>query len=230
MATLWLLRHGQANFSGDSYDQLSPLGFAQARRFGEWLHAHETPVHRSFRGQLRRHRETLEALREHAPSVPEAEVLPGFDEYQFERVLRAYLALHPECPEYRIAAEGREPGPWIRVLHRALGAWAEHRLDHLDVEPFGDFTGRIGAALNQVLADAGPRERVLVVTSGGVISVILQAALGVPWRQAVRFNLALKNASLTELKYRDAGVLELHTFNALPHLAGPADRPMHTLV
>lgn len=230
MATLWLLRHGQANFSGDSYDQLSPLGFEQARRFGDWLTAHGTTVHRSFRGQLRRHRETLEALREQAPAVPDAEVLPGFDEYQFQRVLSAYLALHPECPEYRVAAEGREPGPWIRVLHRALGAWAEHRLDHLDVEPFADFTGRIGSALRAVLDAAEPRERVLIVTSGGVISAILQAALGVPWSQAVRFNLALKNASLTELKHREGSVLELHAFNALPHLAGPADRPLHTLV
>ena len=37
MATLHLIRHGQANFSGEDYDELSPIGKEQAALTGAWL-------------------------------------------------------------------------------------------------------------------------------------------------------------------------------------------------
>ena len=37
MGTLYLVRHGQASFGADDYDQLSPLGQQQAVRLGEYL-------------------------------------------------------------------------------------------------------------------------------------------------------------------------------------------------
>jgi broad specificity phosphatase PhoE len=37
MGTLYLVRHGQASFGADDYDQLSDLGRAQAVRLGEYL-------------------------------------------------------------------------------------------------------------------------------------------------------------------------------------------------
>ena len=37
MGTLYLVRHGQASFGADDYDQLSPLGHQQAVRLGEYL-------------------------------------------------------------------------------------------------------------------------------------------------------------------------------------------------
>ena len=35
MGTLYLVRHGQASFGADNYDQLSALGWRQSRRLGE---------------------------------------------------------------------------------------------------------------------------------------------------------------------------------------------------
>lgn len=37
MGTLYLVRHGQASFGADDYDQLSPLGQRQSVRLGEYL-------------------------------------------------------------------------------------------------------------------------------------------------------------------------------------------------
>ena len=36
MGNLYLVRHGQASFGADDYDQLSELGQAQALRLGEY--------------------------------------------------------------------------------------------------------------------------------------------------------------------------------------------------
>jgi broad specificity phosphatase PhoE len=37
MGTLYLVRHGQASFGADDYDQLSELGRRQSVRLGEYL-------------------------------------------------------------------------------------------------------------------------------------------------------------------------------------------------
>ncbi|MDZ4123020.1 MAG: phosphoglycerate mutase family protein, partial [Hydrogenophaga sp.] len=36
MGTLYLVRHGQASFGADDYDQLSEMGQRQSRRLGEY--------------------------------------------------------------------------------------------------------------------------------------------------------------------------------------------------
>ena len=37
MGTLYLVRHGQASFGADDYDNLSPLGHQQRQRLGEYF-------------------------------------------------------------------------------------------------------------------------------------------------------------------------------------------------
>ena len=39
MGTLYLVRHGQASFGADDYDQLSKLGVQQSQRLGEYWRA-----------------------------------------------------------------------------------------------------------------------------------------------------------------------------------------------
>jgi broad specificity phosphatase PhoE len=58
---------------------------------------------------------------------------------------------------------------------------------------------------------------VLVLTSGGVISRLAQAALGASDRSAVDLNLSLRNSGLCEFHARPYG-LALGSWNALPHL------------
>ncbi len=37
MATIYLVRHGQASFGKENYDQLSPRGWEQGKILGRWL-------------------------------------------------------------------------------------------------------------------------------------------------------------------------------------------------
>ena len=62
MGTLYLVRHGQASFGADDYDQLSPLGLQQAQRLGaHWL-AHGQRFDTVLMGTLRRHAQTLDGI------------------------------------------------------------------------------------------------------------------------------------------------------------------------
>ena len=56
------LRHGQASFGSDDYDQLSPLGAQQCEQAGRWLARHGHDFTRVVRGGHRRHQQSLAAL------------------------------------------------------------------------------------------------------------------------------------------------------------------------
>ena len=65
MGTLYLVRHGQASFGADDYDQLSALGQAQARRLGEYWRESLGPELRFdavLTGTLRRQLQTWQGI------------------------------------------------------------------------------------------------------------------------------------------------------------------------
>ncbi len=62
MATLYFVRHGQASFGADDYDQLSALGRSQAEALGAHWAARGVTFNAVFRGTLKRHQQTLDGL------------------------------------------------------------------------------------------------------------------------------------------------------------------------
>ena len=52
MANLLIIRHGQASFGADNYDQLSPLGQRQADLTGEFLRHMGTRFSAAYSGDL----------------------------------------------------------------------------------------------------------------------------------------------------------------------------------
>ena len=58
MANLLVIRHGQASFGAENYDQLSPLGQRQADLTGEFLAQMGVKFSAAYSGDLSRQRET----------------------------------------------------------------------------------------------------------------------------------------------------------------------------
>jgi broad specificity phosphatase PhoE len=70
MGTLYLVRHGQASFGADDYDQLSPLGRQQAVRLGEyWRGSRARRFDAVLTGTLRRHTQTWTGIAEGLPGL-----------------------------------------------------------------------------------------------------------------------------------------------------------------
>jgi len=210
MAELVLVRHAQAAFGTDDYDRLTELGHRQASWLGEYFAERAIEFDRVVTGTLRRHRETLAGIAEALPGLPEAETLPGLDEYRADVLLGAHLAGHG-LPPLEHAADRRGH---FRVLREALYAWVDGTLRAHAHLSFPEFEAGVRQALEGARHGA---ERVLVVSSGGPISTAIGAVLGVAPRTVVDLNLQTRNTGLSELR---AGAQLAHcvSFNAVPHL------------
>lgn len=224
------VRHGQASFGQANYDALSSIGHRQSHLLGEWLASREDLVFDVVAiGTMVRHRETLEGIRAARDDLPDALVLPELDEFDHHAMLAAFRALAPDDPVVAAIGEGRTPDlrAIFRFLQAGLRAWVEGRLDDHVPESFAAFRTRVRRGIEK-LRDANPgARRVLVVSSGGVMSQLAQWALEVPDSHAVDLNLSIRNSALAEFRHAE-GRWRFGSWNALPHLAGPEHRELHT--
>jgi broad specificity phosphatase PhoE len=219
MGVIYVVRHGQAAFGTENYDQLTEIGFAQTRLLGAYFAKRKIHFDAVFTGTLRRQIETADAILESHPehSASAREIIPGLDEYKPEAIL---TALTGESPVMTAAGAARRDPMVVRehfrLLREALLAWAEDRTRPVDMMPFREFQdGAVGALIEarQRFADG----HVLVVSSGGAIGAMVAQVLNAPAATAVELNLRIRNSSLTEF----ASTPRRHhlvSFNGLPHL------------
>ena len=211
MGELILVRHGQASFGAANYDVLSERGHAQALALGKMLAAQNGPPDLLARGAQRRHRETLEGIAAgFGLPADEALVLDGLNEFDFGGLLAARF---PDPAE--VASAKRDPQTYFRTLKETVLAWQQDEIVG-PPERFGEFTVRIGAARDRLLAHGA--ERVLVATSGGPIAWLTTTAVGAPVGEMIRLQMQIKNASVTRLVHGREGRTSLHTFNETPHI------------
>lgn len=222
MGRVLLVRHGQASFGSEDYDRLSSLGERQCHRLGALWRAQGQGFKAVMRGTLRRHQQSLEAIA-HAHGqvqVAHAQALPGLNEYDSEALIRALNA----APLERVtnAQAAREH---FRQLREALVRWMQGDLTPIGMPSFEAFRQGIQDALHR--AHAASREGdVLVVSSGGPISIALAQVLQAPPDTAIALNMRLRNSAITELASTSRG-FDLVAFNALPHLDGEAEMVTH---
>ena len=62
MGTLYLVRHGQASFGADDYDQLSELGQRQSRRLGAYFQERGLTFEAVITGSLKRQQQTWRGI------------------------------------------------------------------------------------------------------------------------------------------------------------------------
>jgi phosphohistidine phosphatase SixA len=93
MGTLYLVRHGQASFGADDYDQLSELGRQQSERLGQYWRARGLAFDAVLTGTLRRHAQTWAGIAQGAGYTQAAVQLEGLNEYDSAAVI---AAIHPQ--------------------------------------------------------------------------------------------------------------------------------------
>jgi broad specificity phosphatase PhoE len=218
MSTIYLIRHGQASFGTDNYDQLSTTGREQVRILGAYFAETGERIDRIYSGALLRQRETADILGA-ALGNPPASIEPAFDEYDSEVILRRFAASLTD-------AQLQEAGwPGLRTdrkrfqffLERAARAWVDATIEAEEMLPWKGFHGRIVTALSAIMQREGRSKTLIVSTSGGVIGAIVAHVLGLASHVAVELNWSVHNSSITRLIY-NADKVSLSMFNALPHL------------
>lgn len=208
MGELILIRHGQANSAANDeagYDRLSDLGRQQAAWLGDWLRAHEGPFDRVLMGGLRRHRETAEAMGEMG-APPEVDT--RLDELDYFNLSAAHAA-------HTGAAGPHTPDEFVTHIRDVMEAWA--RAEIQGNESYASFEARVADVL-QVAAEPG--RRVLCVTSGGVIGMMVRHLLDLDPARMAHLLVPIRNASIHRVAVLAQGRI-LAGFNATPHLDSP---------
>ena len=210
MGTLYLVRHGQASFGADDYDQLSPLGHRQSVRLGEYLAAKGLKFDAVLVGTLKRHAQTLAGLQQGMKSSYEALEWPGLNEYDSHAVI---AAIHPEPLEKPDSPERYRNH--FRILRDALTQWMNGVTSPVGMPAYPDFQKGVTTALDH--ARQYPAGNVLMVSSGGPISTAVGHILGTTPEMTIELNLRIRNTAVTEFSFSPKRHT-LVTYNTLPHL------------
>jgi len=233
MSTLTLVRHAQASFFADHYDQLSELGERQARLLGQsWTRRQWSPDE-VYVGPRQRHQQTAAAVatvvRRAGLPFPEPMTLGELDEYDLDGILcRLAPGLARENQDFAGLLERQRQGATERDQARNFQQMFEPLLFHWqtagegleDLESWPAFQGRVERCLRQLTDRPGHGRRVVAFTSGGFIGTAVQLVLGAPDRAALEINWRIRNAALTEFVFtRERFTLD--AFNSVAHLADP---------
>lgn len=204
MATIYLIRHGQASFGQENYDQLSELGQQQATRLGNVLSQRVEPFDAVHLGTMERHKQTAtnclngfgQQFDESAPVLDSA-----WNEYDHQDILRQFR------PEFLTAKSmmtyiSQQPDPkkaFENDFNAAINRWmsGEHDTDY--VESWSGFTSRVHGALKATVANNPDKKRIAVFTSGGPISLVSQYLLGVSQEKLMQMNWTLLNCGVTKV-------------------------------
>ena len=210
MGTLYLIRHGQASFGADDYDQLSDLGMRQSVRLGEYLAGKGLRFEATLTGSLRRHRQTYAGIRQGAGISLEAQEFTGLNEYDSAAVV---AAVHPHPLEKPDTPEKYRQH--FRLLRDGLTQWANGVVSPRGMPSYVEFVAGVNTVLAHVLRQHDGN--VLLVSSGGPIATAVGQVLGATPETTIELNLRIRNSALTEFVFTPKRHMLL-TYNTLPHL------------
>jgi len=213
MGNLYLVRHGQASFGANDYDNLSDLGIRQSIRLGQYLANRGISFEAVLVGTLKRHAQTWSGIAQGmgaaAPSLPPLQ-WPGLNEYDSEAVIAAihpHSLARPDTPELF--------KHHFRLLRDGLTQWMNGVVSPKDMPSYRDFAKGVTTALDHVRNHH--TANVLIVSSGGPISTAVGHILGTSPETTIELNMRIRNSSVTELVFTPKRHMLL-TYNTLPHL------------
>lgn len=217
MGLLLLVRHGQASFGSADYDVLSPAGWEQAELLGAHLAAAGVRPTALVRGDMRRHRETLESMAKGAGwSLDDVVEDAAWNEFDHLGIVAGF----PDTPQGEL-----DRRQFQQVFEQATARWTSGEGEY--DETYAAFRDRTSGAMARAVEAAGSGATVVAVTSGGVIAALVaalvdpdctdDAAFARRWQ---RLNTVVVNSAVTRVVVGATGA-RLLTYNEHEHL--PAD-------
>ncbi|RZJ20797.1 MAG: histidine phosphatase family protein [Acinetobacter sp.] len=204
MTTIYLIRHGQASFGAESYDQLSPNGELQAKLLGQYFDQILKEAPYVVSGSMQRHQQTASLALEQC--FPEAEIQTdnAWNEFNHQQVFAKYEPRfnEPHLLKQDVAKEDNPRAYLAKIFEGAIERWTGGDYHHEYDESWPHFKNRVESALQDLcdeLAKSKPRYAV-VFTSGGVISVAAGKILGLCPNKTFALNWAIANTSMTTLR------------------------------
>jgi broad specificity phosphatase PhoE len=220
VSALYLVRHGQAAFGQQDYDQLTPLGIEQCAQLARHWAALGRAVPLVFTGRLRRQQASAEAfartLGEILGQAPPIEVVEGLEEYDHVALLRLYAASTQVRTDIETLNGNRRA--FHQFIERALKAWALGELP--DFGLFSAFRDPCVAALARLMRQVGRGRTAVVFGSAGSLAAAIQPIIGLGDWDLLRLKLNFHNTGVTKLLFNDESAV-IESVNVLSHLEQP---------
>ncbi|GGP60636.1 histidine phosphatase family protein [Shewanella saliphila] len=237
MAKIYLIRHGQASFGSSDYDQLSDKGSQQASILGQYWRSRPLPS-KYYCGDLLRHGQTLSHFAKGLQTDATPMVIhSGFNEFNHVDILQKFNGeWHHFSEKTEQLQQYEHPN---KVLHKefyqALNRWMSGKHDLEYKESWPQFKSRCIRALQDIIeqelasrralnsnkpdvkGNAKQAKDILVFTSGGTISAILQHMLQLNDKQTLAINQQTRNTSVTKILFSEK-MLSVDYFNNYSHL------------
>ena len=223
MSEVYFVRHGQASFGSSNYDQLSSTGHRQARLLCEYFRDRNVQFDHILTGDMVRHRETVDGICSGLRLVdPSYEVFSQLNEFDFHAILSAYTAQFPEqkMPEKPTVAD------FFKRLRKGIMLWSTAELEGELPETWASFEDRVDYMKRDIMARCAGK-RVLVVSSGGAIAMLVRQLLSAPRETTVELNLQTRNTGLIHCVFNQRS-MRLSSFNSVPHLDHPEHQSLIT--
>jgi broad specificity phosphatase PhoE len=204
VGAIHLIRHGQASWDAEEYDELSERGIRQSALLGMSWEASDWGPTSVVSGSLRRHTQTAIAAIDASGRGEGYDVDDGWNEYD-HRPLTDRLTLTRKMT----------PQEFQPVLEESLERWMDGRLD--TTPAYTDWHGGVLGSLARAIDAAGPGQDVAVFTSGGPIATVVSHLLTGDDSLFIRLNAVIVNASVTTIINGSTGPRVL-SFNEHTHL------------
>ncbi|NND66174.1 MAG: histidine phosphatase family protein [Halioglobus sp.] len=204
MATIYLIRHGQASFGSDNYDQLSELGRHQAALLGEFLRDTGVVLDAAYSGDLSRQRETAELALASQPNKVSHTIDARFNEIQNDEQIEFLL---PEVVKRNPAIQAlvdkglSASKDYQKVIDAVFNYWVSPDCVDERIQSWADYSGGARDALANVIAEQGSGKTVGIFSSGGTIATLTAQVLGLGGDKTYAFYEPMMNCSITQLFY-----------------------------
>ncbi|MCC6583530.1 MAG: histidine phosphatase family protein [Chitinophagales bacterium] len=221
MATIYLIRHGQAQFGMEEYDALSPTGIEQAKLLGaSFLQRNIIPT-KIISGAMKRHQQTMDYCLEKM-QIENVEKITNEDWNEFDHrdIIAKYEPRYTDLNELKkdIFLDKSPKEKITEVLIGAVTRWTSEQ--HHDYnESWTVFSERVINGLKKIENESQKEDVVFVFSSGGSISVIMQQILDLSVQKTFELQLNIANCSITKLKTTSRGT-QLLSFSDYAHFEG----------
>ena len=222
MTIIHLVRHGQASFGKEDYDNLSEIGLEQAFRLGQYFKTLNVNFDKILVGTLKRQIQTYNQIIKSYDKSIDYESTPLLNEYDVKSVLMGYVKgrclTKDELHDQKIH---------FNLLRSAVAAWSENKISRYVNETWYEFDERAQKCL-KIINNTKPKS-ILVVSSGGTISMILKQILSLPPSQFVNLHFQIFNSSYSKITINEFG-MSLSLFNSIAHLDNQKNSDLITYV
>jgi broad specificity phosphatase PhoE len=221
MATIFLIRHGQAQFGMEEYDALSPTGIEQAKILGKSFVERKIIPTKIISGAMKRHQQTMDyCLETMQLSTTEKITNNDWNEFDHRDIIAKYEPRYSDLNELKkdIFLDKSPKEKITEVLVGAVTRWTSGQFNDYN-ESWTTFCERVIKGLQKIENESQKEDVVFVFSSGGSISVIMQKILDLSVQKTFEMQLNIANCSITKLRTSSRGT-QLLSFSDYAHFDG----------